>query len=399
MRLLKEREVRIIFILGVFQLLHLLDFVLLMPLGPSLMRLFEMSPAAFGLLVSSYTWSSTLFLILGIFFLDRFDRKRALMLSYAGFLMGTLWFSQADSYYELLFSRSLAGAFAGWISASIMSIIADEIPNAKRGRAYGVIAAAFPVAASLGVPLGLVLADWQDWRFPFLVLVVLGISSGLVASFLLPSMTSHLSSQRNSWKEGLSFATDFKLFPSYLCVSFLRVSGFMVIPYIAAYFVQNLSVQESELFMIYLFGGGLTFFTSLFVGRLSDKYNRFRVFWIASLCSILPIFLLTHLTTSSLILILISSSLFMASLSARFIPTLAMMSEMVAKERRGGFMSVLTCFQHLAVGFGSFLSGWILSNGDKGELVGFGHVGTISVAFTLLAILSLALFRPKKARV
>lgn len=391
MKFLREREIRIIGILALFQILHLLDFVLLMPLGPSLMRIFTMSPSQFGLLISSYTWSSTALLILGIFILDRFDRKRALMFSYAGFLIGTLWFASANSFHELLFSRSLAGAFAGWISASIMSIIADEIPNEKRGRAYGVIAAAFPISASLGVPAGIALAEWQDWRFPFLSLVILGVLSGLLAAFVLPSMTSHFRKsgepKRNAWKEGLEFLKDRNLYPSYVVVSCLRVSGFMLIPYLAAYMVMNLGVKEAELVFVYLVGGSVTFFGSLIVGRLSDRYNRLHVFFICCSLSLIPILSLSHLTTQSLVLILSVSSLFMLLLSARFIPTLTIMSELVPSRKRGAYMSILTCFQHLAIGFGSFLSGLVLLTDEFGRLQRFGYVGLISAGFSLLAIL------------
>ena len=76
-------------VLASIQFTNLMDFVILMPLGPQLMRVFSISPQEFGLIVSAYTFSAGIVGIIGAMFVDRFDRKSVLLALYGGFAMIT----------------------------------------------------------------------------------------------------------------------------------------------------------------------------------------------------------------------------------------------------------------------------------------------------------------------
>ncbi|WP_316929223.1 MFS transporter [Nitritalea halalkaliphila] len=85
-----SREKLLIWTLAAINFTHIVDFMILMPLGPQLMRIFEITPNAFGLLVSSYTFSAGISSFFGAFILDKFDRKQLLLWVFGGFLVGTL---------------------------------------------------------------------------------------------------------------------------------------------------------------------------------------------------------------------------------------------------------------------------------------------------------------------
>jgi len=165
-----NREKLLLWTLAAINFIHIVDFMILMPLGPQLMRLFEISPSEFGLLVSSYTFSAGISSFFGAFFLDRFDRKKILFWVYVGFTVATLGCALSPSYGILLLARILSGLFGGLTSALILAIIGDVVPDARRGRAMGLVMAAFSVASVLGVPLGLFLAGLSDWHTPFFIL-------------------------------------------------------------------------------------------------------------------------------------------------------------------------------------------------------------------------------------
>ena len=99
-------------VLASIQFTNLMDFVILMPLGPQLMRIFSISPQQFGLVVSAYTFSAGLVGIVGAMFVDRFDRKTALLVLYGGFAFSNFLCAIAPSYEFLLGGRIIAGAFA-----------------------------------------------------------------------------------------------------------------------------------------------------------------------------------------------------------------------------------------------------------------------------------------------
>ena len=75
----KNSERFVLVVLTAIQFTNILDFVIMMPLGPQLMRIFSISPQQFGFVVSAYTLSAGVSGFLAAFFLDRFDRKKALL--------------------------------------------------------------------------------------------------------------------------------------------------------------------------------------------------------------------------------------------------------------------------------------------------------------------------------
>src|SRR5688572_14014273 len=53
-----NRELGILLLLAIVQFTNVLDFMVMMPLGPQLMRLMGMTPAQFSHAVSSYTFAA-----------------------------------------------------------------------------------------------------------------------------------------------------------------------------------------------------------------------------------------------------------------------------------------------------------------------------------------------------
>jgi DHA1 family inner membrane transport protein len=92
---MSKKEKLILFVLAAAQFTHIVDFMIMMPLGPQLMRIFNISPQQFSYLVASYTFSAGIFGFLGAFVIDRFDRKTAFTIAYIGFTLGniSMWIS------------------------------------------------------------------------------------------------------------------------------------------------------------------------------------------------------------------------------------------------------------------------------------------------------------------
>src|SRR5215218_3118473 len=86
----KRREQLILVILAAVQFTTIVDFMIVMPLGPQLMRSFSIAPAQFGLIVSSYTFAAGAAGLVASAIVDRFARRAAFMSLYFGFLLGTL---------------------------------------------------------------------------------------------------------------------------------------------------------------------------------------------------------------------------------------------------------------------------------------------------------------------
>jgi len=370
------------------QFTHIVDFVVMMPLGPKLMRAFHIDTTQFGILVSAYTFSAAISGLLASFLLDRFDRKRALLGLYLGFSISTLFCALSGAFMPLLIARIFAGSFGGILSALALAIIGDYIPFERRGKATGAVMSAFSLASVIGVPIGLWLAEASDWHAPFFLLAITSLPIMAGVWVLMPPLRLHLDTPKllSPWNQvkavGLARAPQQAL----AWMAIMMMAGFSVIPYISTYLVYNAGLPEDQLAWIYLVGGVLTFGAANLSGRLSDKFGSFRVFWIAALISIIPILIITQLGVSSMPIILLVTSFFMAFLSARLVPMINLVTNTVPPHQRGTFMSLTAAVQQMSAGLAALIAGKLVSELPNHNLAGFDTVGFFAIGSTLLAI-------------
>jgi len=381
-------ERTLVLVLAAIQFTHIMDFMIMMPLGPQLMRVMLISPQQFGLLVSAYTLTAAVAALAVAFYTDRFDRRQTLLFLYAGFVISTLLCGIAPGYNELLTARAVAGAFGGVAGATVHSIIGDAIPENRRGAATGMIMSAFALSSIIGVPIGLVLAAHFSWRAPFLLLVAVSVLVFILTWRILPPMRSHIVAGEahrplEQMKSVLGTANHLRAFAFMFALMF---AGFSVIPFISPYMVANVGLKETDLPYLYLFGGLATVFSSRYIGKLADRYGKRQIFTLIGLISIAPLLITTNLPPAPVWVAICASVIFMVFVSGRFVPAMALVISSVEPRLRGGFMSINSAIQQLGLGAASFLAGTIIGHGAGGTLTNYWLVGFIAVGATLLAI-------------
>lgn len=372
------------------QFTHIMDFMIMMPLQPFLKEDFIITPLQFSLLVSAYTFSAGLMGLFATFFLDNFDRRRAILIIYAGFLLGTAACAISPSYEILLICRCLTGTFGGILGALVLAIIGDAIPYERRGAAIGTVMAAFSAASVFGVPFGLYLAEKLNWHSPFFLLAGLSLIIWFLLFRFMPTMVGHMESKEE--RPGpvrivTEFARDKNVRNALLFTICLILGQFSVIPFISPYMVANVGFDKIELTYIYLIGGALTFFSSPLVGKLSDRFGKVNVFTVAAFLAILPIFFTTHLPPSPLWVALIVTSAFFVFISGRMIPATTMVTSVVPPKKRGSFMSLRTAVLQMSSGTASLIAGLIIVENADGTLFNYNYVGYFAIFFSLIAII------------
>ena len=366
----------------------IVDFIIIMPLGPQYMRVFSISPAQFGVIVSSYAISAGISGLAAGFFLDRFDRKRALLALYAGFALGTLFCGLAQTYPLLVAARALAGAFGGVTGALILAVVGDVIPEHRRGAAMGMVMSAFSLANICGVPLGLVLASSFNWHVPFFVLAGVSVVILAVLARVMPSLRSHLAHLREEPPTArmLAILSGPAHQKAFLFMGMLTFTGFVVFPYLPKYLVANAGLTEKQLPWLYICGGACTMFSMNWIGRWADRAGKRPVFIRMSLAAVVPILLVTNLPAVPLVAAVAASTLLMICMSGRFVPAMAMMTASIEARHRGGFMSVNSSVQQLAAGLAAWISGLILGQSATGQITHFQITGLLSVLCALSCI-------------
>lgn len=386
-----------VIILAAIQIAHILDFVIMMPLGPRFMRVFNITPTEFSTLVSAYTFSAGIIGFMGALYADHFDRKFFLLFSFTGFIVGTFMCAISTNFTTLLIARIIAGAFGGILNASVLSLVADLIPFSRRGAAMGVVMSSFSIASIAGIPIGLYIANAYDWHGAFYFICIIGVIFWILSFFLLPSGMSK--KVPRTFKENLrnfrSILVQRNYLQAFTLTSTLAFGIFMVIPFISPYMVKNVGLAETDLPLIYLVGGIFTIVTARVVGKLCDKVGSFRVFRVLALISLPPILLLTNLPPVAVWIAIATTTLFTMFGSARFIPAMTLISAVVKPEERGTFMSLESASRQMSSGIASQIAGLIIGSTAAGQLTNYNVVGGICVVVSLGAIFIASQIRTK----
>jgi len=368
---------------------HILDFMIMMPLGNILMPKWNLTTSQFAIIVSSYSLAAFVSSFFAIFFADKFDRKKLLLFAYSGFLIGTLGCAFAINVQTLIVVRTITGLFGGLISAQVLSIISDVIPYERRGSAMGMLMGGFALASVIGVPVGLFLANKYYWYSPFLIVASLGT---LLIPFLIkyvPNVNAHLANPLALKERIVNFTHIFKnpIQVTALSFSFLLIMGhFIIVPLINPYMVYNVGVPQPYTPLIYLVGGLAALITAQIVGKTADKYGKRQVFVAAALVSLLFVILITSMQAMSLVLVLIVFGLWFSASTGRTVPGQAMITQSATIQTRGSFMSLNSCVQSLGTGMASLLSGWITYSDASFAIHNYNWLGYISVILIIICI-------------
>jgi MFS transporter, DHA1 family, inner membrane transport protein len=378
----------LLLMLAAVQFTVAVDFVIMMPLGPQLMRIFAIDTPAFNFAVAAYSGAAGLSAVVAAFFLDRFDRKTVLLWIYAGFAIGTLLCAVAPNYLALVFARGLAGCFGGIVGGIALAMVGDLVPDARRASAVGTVMSAFSVAQVAGVPLGLYLADALGWHVPFLWLATVSGIIWIFALIRLPKVRAHLAMSRSETpvRRFIGILDNSNHLRALALTAVITLGGFMIFPDLANYLVANVRLSSGELRWVYLIGGGATLFTMNGVGQLADRFGRMRVFSIMMVCSIFVAFLTTNLPVVPATVAVAVSTIFMISMTGRFVPAMAMITSSVEPEHRGGFMSVNSAVAHICAALAATAAGWVIRDGPEHRLVGFGLVGWIYLGWAIIGL-------------
>lgn len=390
-----QRERYLLLTLAGIHFSHILDFMIMMPLGPILMDTFGISTHEFGLLVASYSFSAAFSGLLAATFVDKFERKRLLLTMFALFGLATLACGLSPSYVTLLVARGLAGVFGGIMGAMVQTVIGDVIPFARRAKASSFVSAAFSLSSIAGVPLSLWLANHLGWRAPFVLIAAFTVLFILIGLRILPELRHHISppptnsgQQKRSHPFSAMFAVlrDTNHLRALLFSALIIFSGFTVIPYITLYSVSNVGISLQDIPIVYLVGGTATLICGRLIGHWADLSGKIKIYRLIATGALLPLFVVTQIGVVPLWLWLICTTSFFVLVSGRMIPAMAIIVSATPPKLRGTFMSLNAATQQLASGLASILAGFIITQNSTGQIVHYETVGYIAMTANVLAI-------------
>lgn len=394
-------ERAVVLLIAAIQFVNILDFMIVMPLGPDFALELAIASHNMGIITGSYTAAAAITGIACSFFLDRFDRRKALAVSIVGLMVGTAAAALSWDFYSLIGARVLAGAFGGPVSSLSLAIISDVVPKERRGRAVGTVMAGFSVASIVGVPLALEIAHVGGWRAPFYAVAGLGLVIAVGVVLLLPPLRIHL--MRGTRPPGFGMLKQLaKPLPllAYAGTAAMMFSAFTLIPHIPSYLVFNLGYtgeawltdaaraigleyKPSVLGPLYLFGGMLSLAVMQMVGRATDRWGSSRVSWMgAALLGIVIYMWFVDYNPAIPVIVLFVA--FMGTSSLRGVPARTLDTKIPGPADRASFMSMQSAVQHIALALAAGLSSLVLSEAPDMSLVGMPTLAWISLVFVVL---------------
>ena len=386
-----KRERWLLLTLASIQFTSVLDFMIMMPLGPQLTELFGISASEFGFLVSAYTFSAGLSGLLAATYIDRFGRKRMMLTLYPLFGAAALACSFAPTFAWLMVARVASGFFGGVLMALSQTIVAEVIPFERRGRAMGVVMTSFSVATVAGVPLALFLASHFNWHAPFLAIALMVSVCALGAAKTLPSLKGHLAahpvgdSAPNMLANLRLVLVDPNHLRAYAMSASMVFAGFAVIPYIALYLQGNAGFKPEQIPYVYLTGGICTLISARLIGHWSDRAGKAYAFRRLALLMPVPLLAMTLSAGLPMVGVLLVSSVLFVVMSGRMIPGMALIGASADPRRRGSFMTLNSAVQSLAMGLAALVGGQILGRDGNGHLTHYWMAALLGGGASLLS--------------
>lgn len=347
--------------------IDLLGFGIILPLLPYIAEQYAASPLQIGLLAASYSFFQFIAgPVLGRLS-DKYGRKRLLVISQVGSVLGYILLGVANSLPLLFISRIIDGITGGNISIA-QAYVADITTKENRAKAMGMIGAAFGLGFMLGPAIGGYLSRY-GYFVPAYFAAAIGIITTLMTAFVLKE-TVNVANAINNPKAALTvskFREIVGIHPMGLLiiVYFLVNLGFSVMQGVYALWSQRqFGWGPSEVGSVFAFIGVASIVTQLkilpwFLKRFGERTSlKIALPFMAIGFVLIPVStyvggLAVHLLAN--IFIVLGNSLSNPTITA-------IASENVPKEEYGGTLGILQSAASVGRIGGPILGGWLFSS-------------------------------------
>lgn len=223
-----------------------------------------------GYVTGIYTFSSILSGIISFIYVDRLDKKRALLVCTFMLSALTLLCSFASSFALLMFLRFISGAFGGVTLGLGLGILLNQTQPQFRGRVISVVVSAFSFVSIIGLPSIIYISNHFSWVWCFRLLSLL-----CFATFLLVMLVVNHNEEHSSEKARIHIDKETLLACSALGIS--NFPAFILMPILVPMAIENMHVNLGDIPTVFLVGGFCSYFGTKLSGMLCDKYCSIKI--------------------------------------------------------------------------------------------------------------------------
>jgi predicted MFS family arabinose efflux permease len=247
----------------------------------------------------------------------------------------------------------------------------------------------FGASQVLGIPISLFIANRWSWQSPFLMVAILAALILFIIIAKLKPITKHLSIERDKtpimhlWHT----LTNSHYSIGFVATALLSIGGFMMMPFGSAFAINNLKITQEQLPFLFMISGVCSLIIMPVIGRVSDKIDKFKVFAVAAIWTMVMVAVYTNLFAVPFWLIIVCNVLLMMGIMSRIIPATALVSGIPTMADRGAFMSINSSLQQIAGGIAAVFAGTIVVQKDKvSPIEHYNTLGYIMIGITVISI-------------
>ena len=394
---LTKPELKLVLLLAAINCVQITDALLMAPLAKSLQKELAMSVAEYSYTVAIYGFAAALCGLLSSAFIDRFDRRFVILLSFGGLIVSQVCSAFAIDFTTLLIARLAAGMTGGLTTCATLAVVGDVIPEERRGCALGMLQSAFAVAAVLGLPLCFLLSVMsKTFASAFGGVAVFGVVVMVWAFWKLPRIKPESVIGGHNALRDLRrvFAVPNHLL-AFLFMLLVSLGSFVVISNMAQYMELNCGVTEGQFTIIFISMGLCSLAAAMVSGKLTDRLGAKPVFVGAMILLMVAVGVVTNLPVVPVWVAGAVACVFMATAVARLVPTHSIMLAAATPACRGAYTTVYNSVSHLGTSVGPLIAGQIIGKeGDK--LLNYPTAGFVAIGCSLAGIVLAFFVKPAR---
>lgn len=231
------------------------SFYFVTPLLPLYLRdVFNADKAMIGLVLSGYSVAALAIRFFSGYIVDRFSRKKVLMISYASFALFFAGYYITGSIILFAVIRTLHGAPFGLTSVSSNTVAIDVLPSQRRGEGIGYWGLSNNFAMAVGPSLSLLLySRFNDYNLLFTVSLLCALLGLLINSFVDCKYRPPIMEKK---KMSLDRFVLIQGWSQGICIALIAMSYGILSTYIAIYSkdVLNITTGTGTFFMLFAIG-------------------------------------------------------------------------------------------------------------------------------------------------
>src|SRR6201991_472418 len=186
-----RRRWLILCVIGIAQLMVVLDLTVMNIALPSAQRALHFSTVDRQWVVTAYTLAFGSLLLLGGRLADLLGRKVTFLIGLLGFAGVSAIGGASVNFGMLITARACQGAFGALLVPSALSLLTTTFTEQKeRGKAFGIYGAIAAAGGALGLLLGGALTEYLSWRWTLYVNLIFAGVAFIGGAMLLARQSS-----------------------------------------------------------------------------------------------------------------------------------------------------------------------------------------------------------------